>query len=181
MNNPLASGKIICSLPVVSVYLCSSLSQFPNEMTHELILLNKGCPKCFSPHGQAQNPDSPNQSRPALTPRVLHLLMEEPRCALHCTKSCAQGAQFPLGPQHLTQVNTPLKGLQNITGSKHQSGSFHHPTTPSTVSVLLQLTRKRTSYGSEKIPDTVQVTALCLTQVHLLMIPSPEISFQSKA
>lgn len=79
---------------------CSALSQFPNEMTHELILLNKGCPKCFSPHGQAQFPGSPNLPSPALTPRVLHLLVEGPTCDLHCTKSCAQGAQFPLCPHN---------------------------------------------------------------------------------
>lgn len=42
-NNPLALHKIICSLTMVNIHPCSSLCQFPNQMTHELTLWNEGC------------------------------------------------------------------------------------------------------------------------------------------
>ena len=105
MVHSLALGKITCFLHVVNVYPYSSLSWLPNQMTHELILWNTGSQKLFSPYGQPQNPGSPDLPRPAL--QVLYLLMEGPRCVLHCTGYCVPGSAISSKSlQNLTQVNT---------------------------------------------------------------------------
>lgn len=135
---------------------CSALSQFPNEMTHELILLNKGCPKCFSPHGQAQNPGSPNLPSPALTPRVYTCWWRDLRVP------CIALNPVPRGHNFLCVLTTPHSGKhspQRPTKHPRLKTSIWQLSSPnhSKYSCVLQLARKRTRYGSEKIPDITQV------------------------
>lgn len=127
MNNPLASGKIICPglWSVFTLLSSQPVFKWDDTWTHPL---KQRVPKMFVFMGK-------HRIQAALTCPGQHWPLEcytywwrDQRVPCIALNPVPRGAQFPVSSQHLTQVNTPLKGLRNMPGSKHQSGSFHHPT-----------------------------------------------------
>lgn len=144
---------------MVSIYQCSSLSQFPNQMTHEKKRMTKmSQSSCAGSH----------RTQAALTcpgsPWVCHLPLEGGRCTLHLPGPVPRGHNFPWDLTTPHQVNSPLEGSTKrprLTAPIWQLSPPNHsehrqcPSTPS---------QEKNQIRGRETPDTAQVTALCLSQ-----------------